>query len=54
MDKITKLTFEFKDKIKTLEGEEAEKWQKEVDSMVLLGQMHGQKLSEFKWKINKK
>jgi hypothetical protein len=46
---ILKVTLEFENSIITLEGEEAEKWKKMVDSNDVLAHVHGAKHPPLEW-----
>jgi hypothetical protein len=41
MSKLLKVTLEFDDKTMTIEGEEAEKWDKHITGLASLADIHG-------------
>jgi hypothetical protein len=54
MSKILRITLEFDKEIRTLEGEEAEKWQEATTSQGVFCFTHGMEFPQLKWKVTKK
>ena len=52
--KIVKVTFEYEDEIRWLEGETAQKWLDAANSTAVMEHIHGRPFPEFKWKTKKK
>jgi len=52
--KIRKITIELTDgTVKSLEGTEAQKWEDAMNSVLMMGFIHGEELPEFPWKVTK-
>ncbi len=54
MESLIKVTLEFNDEIRQLEGEKANKWFEELNSICVFAAVHGEHLSNFNWTIAKK
>jgi len=54
MESLIKVTLEFSDEIRQLEGEKANKWFEELNSICVFAAVHGEHLSNFNWTITKK
>ena len=57
MSKILKVTIEYENKIMIVEGEEAEKWQKNNESVVAIAYVHGMNAFDsnpIKWRVVEK
>lgn len=52
--KLIKVIFEYEDTIKTLEGEQAQKWLDACNSQLIIGWNHGMGFPKFNWKTQKK
>ena len=53
--KLLKVTMEYDDgEIQTLEGEQAQQWEKELNGAVTMNWVHGHHMPQFKWKKIKK
>ena len=53
-DKVIRITISYKNRVKYLEGEEAEKWMNTINNMCTLAEVHNQNpFKEYKpkWKI---
>lgn len=53
-DILKKVTFEYENRIETLEGKQAQEWLTALNGQVMLNSIHGSYFPEFKWKIEKK
>lgn len=52
--KLLKITFEYEDKIRYLEGNEAQEWLKTMDAFCVMEFIHGREFPNFKWNVIKK
>lgn len=48
--KLLKVTFEYEDEIRWLDGDDADRWLKAADGMAIMEANHGRPFPEFKWK----
>jgi hypothetical protein len=53
-EKLIKVTFEFENKIQTLEGEAADKWLKSLDNCVMYSTVHNVPMIKSEWNIKPK
>ena len=54
MSKLLKLTLEFQDETRILEGIQAQRWLEAANSATIMNQVHGGSFPQFNWKIIKR
>jgi len=54
MSKLLKLTLEFEDETKILEGAQAQRWLEAANSAAIMNQVHGGSFPQFNWRITKR